>query len=347
MKLDKAFPETPKAFEDAILHGIRKGEKRMKMKHKLRLSAVAAALCACLVLVAFASGGGSKDDNTSVATNPEPTANIQGGTNTAKPIPSPTPGITGASESEPLPTLTPWNIPLTVYATEHGVYFHSISDCSGMLNAKTMTLDEATEANKVPCPVCIPEGSINIDLSKYEDYAQAQLEAFFPGCTEAFCRFYNVDSLWYDAGLDNAGHVKVDIYARTDVPIATADIVPGMSASAFYFTFDNVELPTRILACTQEGTISEQVYRLYRSSLNDVLSPVLDVVNAQPYGRYPINADVFSLSCLEIKSHEVMGCMSLSLQFENYNGCSASFIYDLIENPDGTLIHFTLERGEG
>ena len=56
MKLDKAFPETPKAFEDAIHLGIRKGEKQMKFKYKLRLSVAAACLAVCLIAVAYAVG---------------------------------------------------------------------------------------------------------------------------------------------------------------------------------------------------------------------------------------------------------------------------------------------------
>ena len=42
-----------------------------------------------------------------------------------------------------------------LWGTREGMYYHLVSDCSGMKNAVPMTRSEVSEADKIPCPVCI------------------------------------------------------------------------------------------------------------------------------------------------------------------------------------------------
>ena len=44
---------------------------------------------------------------------------------------------------------------LLFYYTEHGIYYHSIQDCSGMVGADIHALSEAIASGKRHCPVCI------------------------------------------------------------------------------------------------------------------------------------------------------------------------------------------------
>jgi len=47
------------------------------------------------------------------------------------------------------------------FATEAGAYFHVVSDCSGMENAKLFSASELDGMGKKPCPVCLALGEDN------------------------------------------------------------------------------------------------------------------------------------------------------------------------------------------
>ena len=50
---------------------------------------------------------------------------------------------------------TPAILSGALYCTDGGTFVHSVSNCTGMLNASACTLAQALEAGKVPCPTCI------------------------------------------------------------------------------------------------------------------------------------------------------------------------------------------------
>ena len=50
---------------------------------------------------------------------------------------------------------TPAILSGALYCTDGGTFVHSVSNCTGMLNASACTLAQALVAGKVPCPTCI------------------------------------------------------------------------------------------------------------------------------------------------------------------------------------------------
>ena len=62
----------------------------------------------------------------------------------------------------------PGDAPQTVYATDQGSYYHCKPDCSGMMNSKAISIEEALAAGKPACPICI--GGPNSRVSTEDDY---------------------------------------------------------------------------------------------------------------------------------------------------------------------------------
>jgi hypothetical protein len=60
--------------------------------------------------------------------------------------------VTAKATSAPTATATASNT--YVYATKSGAYYHLNSTCSGMKNASRITLKQAVNAGKTPCPTC-------------------------------------------------------------------------------------------------------------------------------------------------------------------------------------------------
>ena len=164
MKLDKAFPATPSAFEDAITKGIRKGEKRMKLKNKLRVASLAACFIACIVLVGYAAGTGDRTDTT---VSPTPDTQSTGFTAAAvstaavSPTPDPQETMFSVVTVSPTPLNAGWPGIQTdeeiVYMTEFGVWYHTDQNCQGMQGAMAVPISEAWEEGKFPCPICTDE----------------------------------------------------------------------------------------------------------------------------------------------------------------------------------------------
>lgn len=80
----------------------------------------------------------------------------------AAPQPSEAPTDMAEATAQAQPTVIPTEAPsaqpgeTVVYFTDNGTYYHSVSDCSGMKNAKEHTLDEAAAYGKQRCEVCAP-----------------------------------------------------------------------------------------------------------------------------------------------------------------------------------------------
>ena len=51
----------------------------------------------------------------------------------------------------------------TVYAVDGGDYYHKTATCSGMKNAKLMTVDQAELSGHAPCPTCMGGTPIDKD----------------------------------------------------------------------------------------------------------------------------------------------------------------------------------------
>jgi len=110
--------EVPEGFRNAILDGIEEGEKRVKLRNKIKTACAAAALV-CLIAGLAALGLEPRQDET-----------------------VPSQGIVTSQPQE------------EVYISAHGVYYHTVSDCSGMENAQVTSIDSAEEMGKKACPVC-------------------------------------------------------------------------------------------------------------------------------------------------------------------------------------------------
>ena len=102
----------------------------------------------------------------------------------------------------PLPTNTPKPLEepreAPVYYTEKGVYYHGLSDCSGMVGADAHTFAETQADGKQRCPVCQPGEPDHYDLFKTA-FGQG-LEALVPGYAYSYCSgatgFFD-DGAWY------------------------------------------------------------------------------------------------------------------------------------------------------
>ena len=371
MKLDKAFPPTPKAFENAFYAGIKEGKKRMKMRNKLRLSALAACLVVCLFVIAYAAGTGDRTDNTS-ASSPESSeissSTIIGGADEATSIilvaatPSPTP------ENAPYPRDNSTQ-EQAVYMTEHGVYYHNDPTCSGMINAFMAPISEAREEDKLPCPICVGEtvyatangkwyhsdpycqgmqnagewsiinaeanGKLpcpvcmsdrSIDMSNYHKRALEVLEEIFPGCVDVIEKHYNVDQLYTQPSIER-GVVHVDVSANA-VTVASIDF-DGDDKKVMLF-FNDVEISRKILACSEEDTLSDKLNDLHTKCKDELLSGVLSAIHGATHSWMPVSAEAYNLRSLNLTfSYEE--CQNITYNYTTKYNHEASFTFELVE----------------
>ena len=316
MKLDKAFPQTPKAFENALYEGIKEGERRQKMKYKLRITAIAACLIVCLLAIAFATGTGNRTDTTSTSA---PEGNGTGIGNSDET----THAFVGVS---PTPTPDPAPQPERYYATQNGRFYHNDPNCQGMANASLMTLDMLEALQKLPCPVCLADKSI--DLSDYRQQALDTLNHIFPGCTEVLEKHYNVDQLYTDPWTDNGTvHVKVE---ANSVTVARVDFDGGETHVALYF--NDVEICKKILTCRQADTLSDKLSELYIHCKEELLVSILAAIHNTVYSHMPVSSEYYSLRMINLSFFdELEECTSAVFTFASQYYCEASFTFDLAE----------------
>lgn len=129
--LNRAFPDTPSAIHDNIMEAFERGERAMKFRNKIiSLCSVAAAL---LIIISVALAAGLPE------------------------LGKPRQDIVLDCQYTPAPRL---DMNSTMFYTENGVYFHSLPNCSGMMNAEPHSIQEAMATGKGACPVCVNPAEI-------------------------------------------------------------------------------------------------------------------------------------------------------------------------------------------
>ena len=373
MKLDKAFPETPKAFEDAIHLGIRKGEKQMKFKYKLRLSVAAACLAVCLIAVAYAVGTSDKTDTTVTGQPHDSQTTVSSNVE-----PSPTPGV--VVFPSPTPENAGWPDIETnekkVYTTEFGIWYHDDPTCQGMQNAMLIPISEAREEQKLPCPICIGEtvyatangrfyhsdpncsgmknagewkesdaqanGKLpcpvclsdrSIDLSDYRQRALDRMNDIFPGCVETIANHYNVDQLYVQIQTDT-GIVHTAVSANA---VTVAEISFTGNEAYVTFFFNDVEIRGKVFSCLKEDALSNKLVNLYTICKEELLGSLLTAIHDSAKSNMPVNGEYYNLRSMALTCYEDE-CECVTFSFATKYYCEAAFTFDLVESDSLSLV---------
>lgn len=126
------------------------------------------------------------------------------------------------------------------YGTAKGNFFHTDSNCSGMQNALSMTVDEAISSGKAACPICVSG-------------TNSFLKWGFRVSSEAA----DGNTLVWDgarASLEGSAHVDIAVSGRTHID--------DISIKHYVFTFQNGTLPDGNLLLTPiapDGTEYEPI----------------------------------------------------------------------------------------
>ena len=326
MKLDGAFPNTPKSFEDAMIAGIQKGKRRMKLRNKLRYAIAAAAMVLIVALAALAAGTGGTNDTTaldsSATQEPESVWNYDLG------LP-----VTPKPTLQPLPTPEP----TFVYATPNGRWYHAVSDCQGMQNASIITVEAAAQMGKFPCPICVPEGeSVLTQTENMKQTALERLESLLPCCEEVYCEHYNTDRFWTDAEITN-GIPHIRIYAGS-MPVADYSVEEDECLELF---FADVELMGKLSrSCSKEGSFSERFFDLHETCRNALLPAVLNTIHKETESIIPASADGYSLTHVWINMADGEPMSGRYYYSTRFNG-SAVFTFHYVESDklSGVLLN--------
>lgn len=323
MKLDGAFPNTPKTFEEAIITGIQKGERRMKVRNKLRYTFAAAAMVLIVALAALAAGTGGTNDITtlegSTTEEPESAWNYDLG------LP-----VTPSPILQPLPTASP-NL---VYVTANGRFYHSDSGCQGMQNASAISVETATAMGKLPCPICVPEGAVvQAQVIIMEQDALKVLRELLPGCEEVYCAHYNTDQLKTESKYVNGG-LYVQIYAGSN-RIASFDTVEQDEIRLY---FNDVSLFDKLISGCSEKGLTEKLYCLYVVCGKELLPGILSTVHASANSQFSLSAADYAMNSINATLCEG-DVLTLEFNFALRNNSFASFIFDVTENDNLSVVH--------
>lgn len=200
IRLIDAFSPTPEGFKMRMERAFAEMEIRRRKKRFTRTLLSAASLLllfGCVAAFAIVSGNAPNNDrkgaNRRIVLSQGQSPSVSASAQVAKtPAPSaqasPTvlfPEPTEQFSVSPEPTVAPSVLPTSIdetisniaynvaatevptqryWATQGGKYYHAFSDCSGMMGAKLMEMDEVLAMGKAACPVCVDNDTLSVEV---------------------------------------------------------------------------------------------------------------------------------------------------------------------------------------
>lgn len=106
------------------------------------------------------------------------------------------------------------------YYTEGGIYYHTVSDCSGMRNAIVHTFGLALASGKQPCPVCFP-----YDASSEESVRRYMMDIFY--CCFGAAYPFDADPSQENVQAQNEAGKDYSTFHHEEMNVSLSDMSDG------------------------------------------------------------------------------------------------------------------------